>query len=37
MFTRPMFVSLALLVGLVPAPQGQSDKPEIVWQFDAGG
>ena len=37
MFTCLKFVSLALLVVLVPAPQPQTDTPEIVWQFEAGG
>ena len=37
MLTRPSFVSLALLVVLVPAPNAQTDKPEILWQFEAGG
>ena len=37
MLTRPSFVSLALLVVQVPAPNAQTDKPEILWQFEAGG
>lgn len=37
MVTRPMFVSLALSLVLFSAPNAQTDKPEIVWQFEAGG
>jgi|RhiMetdeSRZDD1v2_1073273.scaffolds.fasta_scaffold15623_5 hypothetical protein len=37
MLTRRSFVSLTLLATLGPAPYAQTDKPEILWQFEAGG
>jgi hypothetical protein len=37
MTPRPMFASLALLAVLTAAPHSQTQKPEILWQFEAGG
>jgi hypothetical protein len=37
MVTRQRFFALALLAVLVSTPHGQTQKPEILWQFEAGG
>jgi hypothetical protein len=37
MITRSTVVSLALLAVLAAAPHTQTQKPEILWQFEAGG
>jgi len=37
MVTRPRFCASALLAVLVSTPHGQTQKPEILWQFEAGG
>jgi hypothetical protein len=37
MVTRPRFCALALLAVLVSTPHAQTQKPEILWQFEAGG
>jgi hypothetical protein len=37
MLTGPRFISVALLALLIPAPQASTQKPEILWQFEAGG
>lgn len=37
MVTRPRFCALSLLAVLVSTPRGQTQKPEILWQFEAGG
>ena len=37
MFTRGSPALLTLLAMLTPATHAQNDKPEIVWQFEAGG
>jgi hypothetical protein len=37
MSARASVVSLALLTSLISAPNAQTDKPEILWQFEAGG
>lgn len=37
MTMRLRLMSLSLLALLVPAPNAQTQKPEILWQFEAGG
>jgi hypothetical protein len=37
MMTRTQFISLALLAALSRPPAVQSQKPELLWQFEAGG
>ena len=37
MVPQPGFCALALLAMLVATPQARSQKPEILWQFEAGG
>ena len=34
---RPFLVLFGLLSALSLAPHAQSEKPDIVWQFEAGG
>jgi hypothetical protein len=37
MTMRSRLLSLGLLALLVPAPNAQTQKPELLWQFEAGG
>jgi hypothetical protein len=37
MMTRTGLISLALMAALAPRPVDQTQKPEILWQFEAGG
>ncbi len=37
MLARPSLASSAVLTVLILAPSAQSSKPEILWQFEAGG
>ena len=37
MVTRLVFFASALLAVLVSTPYAQPQKPEILWQFEAGG
>jgi hypothetical protein len=37
MVTHARSAALALLAFLVSAPHAQTQKPEILWQFEAGG
>ena len=37
MIIRTRFVSSALLAVLVLAPHAQTQAPEIIWKFEAGG
>jgi hypothetical protein len=37
MVTRPRCFTLALLAVLVSTLHGQTQTPEILWQFEAGG
>jgi hypothetical protein len=37
MLTRPRIFALALLAVLVSTPHAQTQEPEILWQFEAGG
>jgi hypothetical protein len=37
MVTRSVFFTSALLAVLISAPHAQAQKPELLWQFEAGG
>jgi hypothetical protein len=37
MVTRPRLFALGLLTVLVSTSDAQTQKPEIMWQFEAGG